>query len=171
MRPLLLSAMWLSLALSDARIDPILAIPITSEFLNDKTIRGYFADLLGEAGFGHWHTERAAFLVRDSNGEHRCVAWPFTGDFHQQQFHGSIPDGTVAIVHTHPEKLPLPSKQDQRTATSLSVPIFVLTPRDIYLVTSSGETIPVVENQFWPPVSGASSTRCSAATARASRRR
>ncbi len=121
-------------------VNPILAIPINDELLNDPTIRGYFADLLRQGGFGHWKTERAAFLVRDE-----------------------IPDGTVAIIHTHPAELPLGSTGDQRTAVKLSVPIFVLTPLNIYLITPRGVSVPVVENRPWATFNASSSsTRCSA---------
>jgi hypothetical protein len=155
----------------DTRNDPILAIPITNEFTSDATIRAYFADLIRKGGYGMWDTERAAFLVREANGGYGCVGWPFAGGFHTQHFDGSAPDGTVAIVHTHPRRLPMPSRGDALTAIEFSVPIFVITPRNIYLVSSRGETIVVVENAPWTTVNASSSIRCSAATAPASRAR
>src|SRR5258706_13878156 len=83
-------------------VNPILAIPINDELLNDTTIRGYFADLLRQGGFGHWKTERAAFLVRDEDGQYRCIGWPWDGRPQRQEFHGTIPEGTLAITTTPP---------------------------------------------------------------------
>ncbi len=161
MRSLFLYILFWSFPTFAQVVNPILAIPITDELLNDTTIRGYFADLLKQGGFGHWKTERAAFLVRDEDGQYRCVAWPSDGHLYRQQFQGAIPDGTVAIIHTHPAELPLGSTGDQRTAVKLSVPIFVLTPLNIYLITPRGVSVPVVENRPWATFSASSPARCS----------
>jgi len=133
-------------------------------------IRGYFADVLRQGGFGHWKTERAAFLVREESGEYRCVAWPSYGRLHRQEFRGAIPERTVAIIHTHSSKMPLGSSGDAQTAIQLSVPIFVLTPLNIYMITPRGASVLVVENRPWA-TSASSSTRCTAPNGRASRQR
>jgi len=143
-------------------VDPIRAIPITDELLNDTTIRGYFADVLKQGGFGHWKTERAAFLVREESGQYRCVAWPMDGRLQRQEFHGAIPAGTIAIIHTHPSEIPLGSAVDQRTAVRLSMPIFVLTPLNIYMITPAGVSVSVIENRLWATFSASSPVRCSA---------
>lgn len=162
MRSLFLCILFWSFPTFAQVVDPILAIPITDEFLNDTMIRGYFADVLKQGGFGHWKTERAAFLVREEGGQYRCVAWPLDGRLQRQEFRGAIPDRTVAIIHTHPAELPLGSTDDERTAVKLSVPIFVLTPLNIYMITARGVSVPVVENREWATFSASSSTRCSA---------
>ena len=157
-----------TLALSDVRVDPILAIPINDAFLNDAVIRTYFADLLAKGGSGFLPSERGAFLVRDESGEYRCVLWRRSMMYHEQTFSGRIPERTVAIIHTHPKELPVGSMGDRNTAMRLSVPIFVLTPRNIYLVTARGENVPVVTDQWWADqFSGATSAaRCTSADER-----
>jgi hypothetical protein len=42
------------------------------------------------------------------------------------------------------------------------VPIFVLTPLNIYMITARGVSVPIVENRQWATFSASSSTRCSA---------
>lgn len=169
MRSLLLCAVLFS-APSFAQIhDPILAIPITDDFLNDTNIRGFLGDLTRQAGYGHWQTERAAFLILDPNYTYRCAAWPYDGHLDQQNFSGTIPERTVAIAHTHPQETPAASWLDRQTAKALSVPIFVLKPRNIELVKPDGTSVKVVEDRWWIPATGSSSTRCSAPNARASR--
>ena len=165
----MLSLLLVTVLAADVHVNPFMAIPITDEFLNHPVIRGFSFDLLRQGGFGRWETERAAFLVLEENGQYRCVAWPWSGGIHRQEFRGSIPDRTVAIIHTHPKYMPLGSAGDQRTARMLSVPIFVLTPTNIYLVTTAGKNVPVVSNRLWKPVNRSSSTRCIAPDSRASR--
>jgi len=132
-----------------AQHNPFLAIPITDDFLNDRAIRGYFADLLRLGGYGHWSTERAAFLVRTETGDVRCVLWPAGGELNREHFSGKVPDGAVAIVHTHPEQTPRGSTGDHHLSQTYGVPIFVLTPRNIYLVTPAQPNVPVVEGRMW----------------------
>jgi proteasome lid subunit RPN8/RPN11 len=139
----------LLLSIADDGVHPILAIPIGDDFVRHPAIRGFFADVLAQGGYGNWKTERAAFVVREENGDYRCFSWPAGGTVHRQEFKGTIPDRTVAIVHTHPKELPLASRDDVRTAQRLHVPIFVLTPRNIDLITPRGESVAVVSDQMW----------------------
>jgi hypothetical protein len=141
---------------------PLKVDGIGGAFLNNAAIQGYFADILRQGGFGHWKTERAAFLVRDEDGRYRCIAWPMDGHLYRQEFHGAIPDHTVAIVHTHPSELPLGSPDDERTAIKLSMPVFVLTPMNINMIDGTGKSVPIVQNRLWATSGGSSSTRCGA---------
>jgi hypothetical protein len=43
-----------------------------------------------------------------------------------------IPQGTVAIAHTHPVDFPYPSQQDKDEAIRLGMPIYVITIRGVY---------------------------------------
>ena len=158
-----------SIAATEPRLDPIHSIPMTDYFFNDPTIRADMADLLRRGGFDHGNLEAAAFLIREEGGNYRCQLWPFSGHYRRQKFDGLIPQGTVAIVHTHPVNLPDPSRQDRQTATRLNAPLFVLTRLSITLITVRGEEVVVVRNQLWWKVSASSSSRCSAPDSRASR--
>jgi hypothetical protein len=137
-------------------------VPTSAKFLDDPLVRAYFVDILRQGGFGHWKTERAAFIVRDDNSHYRCVAWPSDGRLYRQEFHGRIPPGTVAIVHTHPSELPDASVGDRATAVRMSLPIFVLTPLNINVITIEGASIPIFRNRQWAAVGVPSTQRCSA---------
>lgn len=141
---------------------------LCSGFFQEPTVRSLFADLLREGGYGRWNTERAAFLIREDTGQYRCILWPAERGFYRESFHGAMPEGTVAIIHTHPGHLPDASTNDQRTAMRTGVPIFTLTPLNINLTTTKGENVAIVANRWWAPVSGASSSRCTAPGAPAS---
>ncbi len=138
------------------------------ELLNDPIVMGFFTDLLGRGGFGFVSTESAAFLVF-ANGAYRCEAWPYDGGFQRHQFRGVMPDRAFALVHTHPKGNPLASREDRETAMRLAIPVFVLTPANIYVVTPDGKSVALIRNRRWWRISPSSSTRCSVPEQRASR--
>ena len=61
---------------------------------------------------GRAKLERAAFLRLDDRGTFTCQVWPATFQFHRAQWWGSTPDGTVAVIHSHPQDYPDPSLHD-----------------------------------------------------------
>jgi proteasome lid subunit RPN8/RPN11 len=128
---------------------PFLVVNIDERFLADPVILGFFADVLRKGGLGYRKSESAAFLVRETGGGYRCVTWPSVGEVQVQRFTGTAPDGTVAIVHTHPESLPDPSSGDRQVAMSAGVPVFVVTRRAITSALADGSVKPVIEGRLW----------------------
>lgn len=128
---------------------PFLIVNIDDRFLADPVILGFLADVLRSGGLGYRKSESAAFLVRESDGTHRCVMWPFRSEVQMQRFEGTAPDGTVAIIHTHPESLPEPSAGDRRVAMAAGVPVFVVTRRAIVSARADGSMRTVVEGRLW----------------------
>jgi hypothetical protein len=116
--------------------------------LREPTLAGELHQLVARSGFGRMDVEVAAFLVR-SDGELSLVPWAATRRFREQQFHGVIPSGTIAIVHTHPLALPDPSPGDRRESERLGMPIVVLTPRSIVIARPSGADEVIVRGYFW----------------------
>ena len=147
-----------------------MALPLmTTGILDDALIRGYFSDILRQGGYGTWKTESAAFLVRDKTGDFRCVAWPYDGRPYRQEFVGAIPEGTFAIIHTNPsDSSPEVSVGDAGTAMRLSLPVFVVAPRDINMVSGTGALASVVRNRKWASKSVVPSKQCVVATRQAS---
>lgn len=72
-------------------------------------------------------TERAAFVIRNPSGGFSFQRWPFDPMAYQASYHGVIPDGTVAIIHTHPRGRVYPSANDQVAAARTGFPVYVLT--------------------------------------------
>jgi hypothetical protein len=87
--------------------------------------------MFGDAGFGFKHTEEAAFVVGNGADGFVVVRWPSGGEPDSARWMGPIPDGVVAIVHTHPNWQPLPSNIDIRTARSSRLPVYVVTRNEI----------------------------------------
>jgi proteasome lid subunit RPN8/RPN11 len=95
--------------------------------VRDPVVHGVMADLLRHARFGMSNTEEAAFLIRNAAGATFFLHWPSDGELNQATWNGPIPTGTVAILHTHPNYLPIPSNRDIRVARAISIPVYVIT--------------------------------------------
>jgi len=104
-----------------------LLLSFTSIDVRDPVVHGVMADLLRHGRFGMSNTEEAAFLIRNAVGATFFLHWPGDGELNQATWNGPIPKGTVAIVHTHPNYLPLPSNRDNRVARAVEVPVYVIT--------------------------------------------
>lgn len=84
-------------------------------------------ELLKTARYGQTTKEHAAFLVSDSRGGLELVRWAWGAETLRASYRGAIPEGTIAIVHTHPNTSPNPSGDDVATARRLGIPVYVLT--------------------------------------------
>ena len=90
----------------------------------------WYADLLAEAGYGRFATERAAFLIAESDGGLTLAPWEVRG-YHRASYRGIVPERAIAIVHTHPAHLPQPSTHDRAEARRLGLPVVVVTPSGV----------------------------------------
>lgn len=111
--------------------------------LEDRRVLVLFEDLFRRAMMGSQDVERAAFLTIE-NGRFACLLWPASRGFRRESFQGAIPIGTVAIVHTHPNRIPKASLQDIETAQQTGLPLFTLTRTNITIVD------PLSGSQTWP---------------------
>lgn len=124
-----------------------LLLAFTSIDVRDPVVHGVMADLLRHARFGMANTEEAAFLIRNAAGATFFLHWSSDGELNQATWNGPIPTGTVAIVHTHPNYLPLPSNRDNRVARAIEVPVFVVT-RTRITRTDGGEPVVVAAGDW-----------------------
>jgi len=104
-----------------------LLLTLTSVDLRDPAVHGVMAELLRDARYGMANKEEAAFLIRNARGATFFLRWRSDGELNQATWTGPIPVGTVAIVHTHPNWLPLPSNRDIRVAHDAAIPVYVIT--------------------------------------------
>ena len=108
----------------------VLAATLDSATLGRLDVQSCMQRVLKEGGYGHLPREGSAFLV-EKDGTFECLIWPRSNSMHAQQWGGTIPAHTVAIVHSHPADLPDPSWNDTLLARRLRMPIFVVTPRQV----------------------------------------
>ncbi|HEY6844032.1 MAG TPA: hypothetical protein VI391_07685 [Thermoanaerobaculia bacterium] len=107
-------------------------------------------DLMWSDRFASFHrTERAAFIIDRGDGDIQCVMWPGGDQYERASFRGSIPPGTIAIIHTHPVNVPWPSEQDQREARRLRITIYALTPTSITKALPSNDPPVLVRKGAW----------------------
>lgn len=100
----------------------------------DLELMALLRDLFVRSGSGTREEERAAFIVKESDGGWSCLLWPSTATYRSAEFTGRIPEGTVAIAHTHPNSIVKASRKDRDAASSSQLPLFTLTWANITLV-------------------------------------
>ena len=115
--------------------------------LREPAVHGVLAMLLRDARYGCARTEEAAFLIRDARGAVFFLRWRANGELNRAAWNGPLPAGTVAIVHTHPNWLPLPSHLDARVARETSLPVYVVTLTRISR-TDGGKPVVVVSGDW-----------------------
>lgn len=123
------------------------------DVIDDPRVRDGFRRLLQRSRYG-FDAEQAAFLVRRADGSLTLVDWQYGGERNEATWQGAFPEGTIAIVHTHPCWLPMPSGIDKATARRSHVPVYVLTR--LRITRTSGDEPAVVAHGDWsaePPAS------------------
>lgn len=100
----------------------------------DDEALSVFAALLNRASYLPPKHEAAAFMVRASDHDVRCVAWPVPVRAREATYRGVIPFGTIAIAHTHPDfAARTPSFEDVELARKSGLPVYVVTRGEIWI--------------------------------------
>jgi hypothetical protein len=102
----------------------------------------WYQSLLAESGYGYLPSERAAFLIRESDGSLTLAPWPPGGRRHAE-FRGRMPAGTIAILHTHPRGESRPSRHDRKEARRLDMPVVVITTQRVVAAMPDGREVSV----------------------------
>ena len=119
------------------------------ELASQPEVVRMFWQLLQQASYGRSDVEEAAFIVKTQSGELSCVLWPSAGQPNSGRWIGDLPPDTVAIAHTHPNRLPVPSAVDMHTAATIGIPVYVVTNVQIYK--TSGSAPELVHRGAWRP--------------------
>ncbi|HVS30542.1 MAG TPA: Mov34/MPN/PAD-1 family protein [Thermoanaerobaculia bacterium] len=118
-----------------------IAYPFTEATLQRDDVRACVTRLAAMSGHGRFEYESAAFLVLREDGKFDCAVWPSVRAWRRATWAGPVPDGTVAVMHTHPRSLPMPSAHDSREASRIGIPVIVVAGRFVSMVgkNSAGE--------------------------------
>ena len=73
------------------------------------------------------NVETAAFIVRGKDGSLAMHYWPRQFRYRTASWEGPVPEGVIAIIHTHPSTRPEPSPRDYDEARRLQMPFYVVT--------------------------------------------
>lgn len=123
-----------------------LALP---DVANDRCLMHEFGQLLERGGEHDGRIEAAAFLVRERDESWTLIPWPATNLELEQSFTGAIPEGTIAIVHTHPFQKVRPSAHDLVESKRLGLPIYVISFWQIWVADVSGRGSPITPRREW----------------------
>ena len=120
--PILLCLLW---AVGCAPLTPAPQIgpenPTFLALVAEPQVNACFADIL-RRGLIRQDTEIAAFVVLRLD-HYDCMVWSEVGHRTDVSYHGNLPIGIVALVHSHPPANPRPSLQDLETARQLNLPV------------------------------------------------
>ena len=116
---------------------PTVAYPFSDRTLAREDVAACSERVLSLGWDGRAEFERAAFLRFRDDGRFNCDIWPVSFEFRRVQWLGAPPDGTAAIVHSHPRTLPDPSRQDVEEARRLGIPVIAVTPESVVMVLPS----------------------------------
>ncbi|HYR29330.1 MAG TPA: Mov34/MPN/PAD-1 family protein [Thermoanaerobaculia bacterium] len=106
-------------------------------------------DLLAGARYGLDPKEHAAFIVADERGQLQLSRWPWGAESMRATYRGEVPRTAVAIVHTHPNELPNPSRGDIALARNLGMRVYVIT-RTSVICTDGSRTTKVAYGDWNP---------------------
>ena len=98
----------------------------------DPVVHQAIVEMLGKTRNGFSHLEEAVFIIRDADGRTTTVEWPQTEIPDSATWLGPIPDGAIAIAHTHPNWKPRPSGIDMATARTARMPVYVVTQSQLW---------------------------------------
>jgi len=115
----------------------------------------WYRDLLADGGYGVLQSERAAFLIRESDGGLTLQPWDSRG-FRHATYRGAIPARAIAVLHTHPKGESEPSWNDRNEARRLGLPIVVVTPEAVIAALPSGARLVIRGEKTPARVSGTS---------------
>lgn len=109
----------------------------------------YFAEVMSAAGFGLRSVEAAAFLIRDPAHDVVCMKWPASPRLREQNYRGPVPGPTIAIVHTHPQAMQRPSRNDIEEAKRVGLPFYVVSRDSIWVAMPDGSVRHVLADAGW----------------------
>jgi hypothetical protein len=102
------------------------AILALTVWLGGADIDGLAAELRKHAS-AEEDFEQAAFIIRHPDDSLSMMDWPSGHFFRKASWSGPVPSGTIAIIHTHPLRMPRPSQIDMIEATRTGLTIYVVT--------------------------------------------
>jgi proteasome lid subunit RPN8/RPN11 len=116
----------------------LLALARESDLIDDPAVRN-FCVVLARAAVADRSREHGAFVVRTPEEITYFVVWPPSGEKDVLRWRGRFPDGTIAVLHTHPSFNANASEFDRKAAAASGVPVYVITPTAISK-TTGGES-------------------------------
>ncbi|HEX7677088.1 MAG TPA: hypothetical protein VF713_03115 [Thermoanaerobaculia bacterium] len=120
----------------------------SSELVANPIVLAFCRTLIRKAAVERY-AEQGAFVVR-TQGILYFVVWPPGAEKDMLRWYGRFPDGTIAIVHTHPPWIPQASNLDLNAARGAHIPVYVLTPFRISK-TAGGPSEVVIEGDLIDP--------------------
>jgi hypothetical protein len=96
------------------------------ELCRSPEILSFFYHLYRKSGYGNDSTERAAWIFCE-NDSYSWLEWPAYNENFKQVWNRPIPNGAIAIAHTHAaHAIQKPSLYDASTAKKIKLTIYTI---------------------------------------------
>ena len=101
------------------------------ELMDNREMEAHSFSLFEASRFGGTSTEHSMWVI-SKDGKYSFVIWPWSAETGKEIWKGPIPDGAVAVIHTHPtNKSERPSDKDHDLADGkqfgdIRMPVYVL---------------------------------------------
>jgi hypothetical protein len=110
-----------------------------------------FSDLWKASAYGQDpnSVERAAWILKTDTG-YATVRWPCSHERNREVWHGPLPGHAIAQAHTHTVKVdPQPSRNDIQLSQRFRIPLYTISQRGIWMVTSDGRIQQVADENWY----------------------
>jgi hypothetical protein len=96
-----------------------------------------FFELWRDSGYGRHpaRTEESAWILKNPYNNYSTIRWPATGKKNAHFWRGPVPNGVVALAHTHTVKAySKPSRMDISESKRLQIPFYIISDKGIWIV-------------------------------------
>lgn len=124
------------------------------ELMDNRDVEAHAFRLFEASGFGSAPTEHSMWVVSE-DGKYNFVMWPWSAEPGKERWKGPLPQGAVAVVHTHPTaKSERPSPGDHDLAdgkqdSRIRMPVYVLHRNGIWKAVPSVKDPIQVRDYHW----------------------
>lgn len=134
-----------------AAASPEMQVLDYAKLVSQPEVVRYFSEMLRQALGAGGGREEAAFVIRDGSGAIVFHPWPRSGKSKVASWRGPVPEGVIAIAHTHPSNWwSAATAHDLAEARRTRLPIFILTRAKICVADpATGKNVVVVDSARW----------------------
>jgi hypothetical protein len=122
--------------------------------MDNRDVEIHAFRLFEASGFGSAPTERSMWVI-SKDGKYSFIVWPWSAEAGKERWKGSVPQGAVAVIHTHPTaKSERPSPGDHDLAdgkqdSRIRMPVYVLHRNGIWKAVPSAKEPIQMRDYHW----------------------
>ncbi|HSE39537.1 MAG TPA: hypothetical protein VLH08_02125 [Acidobacteriota bacterium] len=121
-------------------------------FDTSEQVLDHFFELFSDSAFGYEQTESAGWIIQ-WNEQYILSKWPKMDEKYKQVWNQLIPEGVVAIAHTHPTSdIQKPSDKDVALAKAIKLPVYTICKAGIFKASPDGAITRIQPRDWFKPL-------------------